>query len=240
MDYLIEDHFSAFLAFLELAQKRRLKEAVLYPHKHYQVSFLSDFERVEYSETEALKQLSWLEDYHPKLLEMLHLAFLSEDHQRFKDLYNFYQHYLEKGSSVTEDYGHPLVYPVLAMRKKVLREHHKFTGLLRFRPLEKEIYYAAFEPTYDLVPIIGDHFRQRLGALSFIIHDKKREKALFHHGGELRQAPLAQDTPLSTMEDDMEDLWVRYHEHISIESRKNLRLQKHFVPKKYWKYLPEF
>jgi probable DNA metabolism protein len=38
---------------------------------------------------------------------------------------------------------------------------------------------------------------------------------------------------------DWEQLWQTYHKAINNEDRANPKLQKQFMPKRYWKYLPE-
>jgi hypothetical protein len=40
--------------------------------------------------------------------------------------------------------------------------------------------------------------------------------------------------------DSWEDLWRLYHRSVSNESRKNLKLQRQFMPARYQKYLCEF
>jgi probable DNA metabolism protein len=43
----------------------------------------------------------------------------------------------------------------------------------------------------------------------------------------------------ASVNDQWEDLWKHYHKTINNESRDNPKLQKQFMPKRYWKYLPE-
>jgi probable DNA metabolism protein len=37
----------------------------------------------------------------------------------------------------------------------------------------------------------------------------------------------------------VQELWKRYFTSTAVRTRENRRLQQHFMPKKYWKYLPE-
>lgn len=239
MDYLIDNHFLSFLSFIKEEERLHLKDVFLYDKENYQVSFLNPFTPIDYDEEKGYEKLQEL-GREPSLLNTLHEAFLSEDPERLFHLHGFYHYYKENGSGVLHDYGHPMVYPVIAMRKKVLRERHKFLGLLRFRRLKGDIYYADFEPTYDILSLLTGHFKQRLTGLSFMIHDKKREKAFLYHEGKEAFSPLSKDTPLEVEDFSFENLWRIYHKHISIKERENKKLQRQFVPKKYWKYLPEF
>lgn len=53
--------------------------------------------------------------------------------------------------------------------------------------------------------------------------------------------PLTGDvSPLAPEERLYQELWRTYFKEVNIESRKNLRLQVQHMPRRYWKYLPEF
>jgi hypothetical protein len=47
-------------------------------------------------------------------------------------------------------------------------------------------------------------------------------------------SPAAEDLP-----DPWEELWRNYHRSVNNENRKNPDLQRQFMPRRYWKYLPE-
>ena len=40
-------------------------------------------------------------------------------------------------------------------------------------------------------------------------------------------------------EDFYQKLWKLYYKQITIQERKNLRLHRQFLPRRFWKYLPE-
>ena len=40
-------------------------------------------------------------------------------------------------------------------------------------------------------------------------------------------------------EEDYQDMWRAYYKHMAIQSRKNLKLKKNYMPMKYWKHLVE-
>lgn len=40
-------------------------------------------------------------------------------------------------------------------------------------------------------------------------------------------------------EDFYQKLWRSYFKHITIEERKNLKLQRQHMPRRFWRYLPE-
>ena len=129
------------------------------------------------------------------------------------------------------------------------------TGLVRFRELRDKSLFASIDTDCDVLALIGDHFASRFPALRWAIRDERRDRAIVHEpgaawqigsrlavecakGGATRQGAAA-GLPLAPGEEGIEECWLRYFESIAIEGRKNPRLQTSFMPKKYWKNLPE-
>ena len=126
---------------------------------------------------------------------------------------------------------------------KVQREIHNLMGLIRFNPGPKGIWLARCAPALAILPLLEDYFNARFGEDPWAIIDEKRDLALIRLKG--REA-LYGDVSLfpvlsgeNTASDSWEELWQLYHRSVTIESRKNLKLQKQFIPSRYRKYLPE-
>ncbi|MFW6028936.1 MAG: TIGR03915 family putative DNA repair protein, partial [Halanaerobiales bacterium] len=118
---------------------------------------------------------------------------------------------------------------------------HLLLGFLRFRKMEQNFYYAPFEPDYNIITLLAPHFAKRLSDQQWILHDRKRDIAIifnkkewilseFNHSFELTQ---------SREESFYQSLWQSFYDNITIKNRKNPRVQKQFMPKRYWKYLIE-
>jgi len=126
---------------------------------------------------------------------------------------------------------------------KVWHEIHRMLGLLRFTKLPTEIYTAHCEPDHFILPALGEHFSLRFGNTPWIIIDDKRGLCLSCLTGEpqlnIKPPQLEQDIPRSNEADCWEKLWLNYHQTINNESRNNPDLQRQFMPKRYWKNLPE-
>jgi len=124
--------------------------------------------------------------------------------------------------------------------RAVSRERHRFLGLLRFSELGG-VLYAPFEPEGDILPLVAGHFARRLGGERWIIHDTGRSKAAVYENGTWRIAGFSTGgpLPLSGREREIRDLWKRYFSSTAVQTRKNPGLQRQFMPKKYWKHLPE-
>ncbi|MCK8061448.1 MULTISPECIES: TIGR03915 family putative DNA repair protein [unclassified Fusibacter] len=172
--------------------------------------------------------------------EKILYAFLSDQ----GDVGKIIRVFLDYAVTVTgaiEDYSHDCVYPLLALSRAVERESHLVVGLLRFEHLKSDVYYAAFEPTYDILSVLTPHFEKRLSDQVWVIHDVKRGKAVFYDTHESWTAPLDKQMALALHENEeaFQNLWKKYYEHIGIKERRNPKLRMNFMPKKYWKHLTE-
>jgi probable DNA metabolism protein len=131
---------------------------------------------------------------------------------------------------------------VLNASAKVYHEVHRMMGFLRFSPNANGEFVARCEPDHFILPALGEYFTARFGKTTWSIIDEKRELRLRRRHGEkakisfLNESLTAKNTPDN---DEWEGLWKHYHKTINNEDRNNPNLQKQFMPKRYWKYLPE-
>jgi probable DNA metabolism protein len=153
------------------------------------------------------------------------------------------------------DRGDPAVETVLEAAYKVGREVHRLQGLLRFSP-GGGVYTARCAPDHLVLPALADHFRRRFGEAPWIIVDERRGLALVRPEGSEPRLVTAETASVPAAEpgraadsaalagadpaaDSWEELWRRYHRSVNNETRTNPRLQRQFMPARYWKYLPE-
>jgi probable DNA metabolism protein len=129
---------------------------------------------------------------------------------------------------------------VLAVVHKVGHEINRLMGFLRFSPDAQGRYIARCAPDHCVLPALGPHFTRRFGEAPWVIIDERRGLALVREqAGE--PGLFALDSQGQAPGDDpWEGLWRSYHRTVNIESRKNPRLQRQFVPLRYRQYLTEF
>jgi len=144
------------------------------------------------------------------------------------------------------DRGNEDTRTVLNTAGKVQFEIHRMYGILRFFPGGEGEYVARCAPDFLILPALGSYFTVRFGDTPWVIIDEKRGLILSRFAEEglppkteiqILDGPLAAKSGSNT--DEWEDLWRHYHKTINNESRKNPDLQRQFMPKRYWKYLPE-
>ena len=131
---------------------------------------------------------------------------------------------------------------VLAAAYKVQREFHRMMGFLRFSPNDTGVFTARCAPDHFVLPALGDYLTARFGETAWAVIDEKRGLCLRRIPGK-DTLPRVIDRYLMEnhvkKNDDWEELWRHYHKIINNESRDNPNLQRQFMPKRYWKYLPE-
>lgn len=132
---------------------------------------------------------------------------------------------------------------LLKLVRQVGHEIHLFHGLLRFSELADGTFYAPFEPDHNVLIPVARHFTVRLRDQQWVVHDCKRDLAVHWDRNQLRPIVAANSAghTLEMAEDEAayQACWRTYTQHIAIESRLNPRLQRQFMPRRFWRYLTE-
>lgn len=156
----------------------------------------------------------------------------------------------EFGDRVNNNRYDENIVTILKIAQKVSFEAHRFQGILRFKKLANNIYYAPFEPDHNIIELLAHHFKARLSDQQWLIHDLKRKTALYYNkqtlnsfcvdlpNKELIEKNLTTDL-LATEEKEVQILWRTFFNNITIKERLKPKLQQKFIPKKYHHYLTE-
>ena len=119
-------------------------------------------------------------------------------------------------------------------------------GFVRFQELESGILFSEIHPNHHVLPILGEHFSDRLPEENFMIYDANRDLALLHPAGEhffladADKLDLAATERLSANEAQFQSLWVTFFHSITIDARKNPALQSQMIPKRFQRDAVEF
>ena len=148
------------------------------------------------------------------------------------------------------NFANPLVVETNKLHQKVCKEAHRINMFVRFQKTIEGSYYASFAPIYDVLPLCIPHFKDRYADQSWIIYDLKRNYGFWYdlknvsrvvfddlkvnaQNGQLHASLLAEDERL------FQQLWQQYYKSICIQERKNDKVHRQLLPKRFWKYLPE-
>jgi probable DNA metabolism protein len=143
--------------------------------------------------------------------------------------------------------------PVLEINKlhrKVAREAERIRMFTRFQKTAEESYFASFSPQYNVLPLIIPHFADRFADQEWIIYDLKRNYGFYSDRKETARISF-KELPVNPVNGQLYDsyhdadekqfqiLWRKYYTSITIEQRKNYKLHRQMLPKRYWRYLTE-
>lgn len=177
----------------------------------------------------------------PESLRRVYHAFLSEAPGVEMLLFRYLSFGRQEGRSTDSRLTHEAVFPVHRLVRQVRHEAHRLKGFVRFAEISPGLFYAPLEPDFFVLPLIAGHFASRFAVQEWIIHDVRRDRAVFHHGGRLKLGFLrAEEQPHHTeRESRFRELWQRYFREAAVEERSNLLLQRTKLPRRYRKYLLE-
>lgn len=176
-------------------------------------------------------------------LRLMYHAFLSEKKTIEDTLFQYLRLGFQEGKKFSNFLTNEYIHRVETLAKKVMREKHRYLGLLRFTTIQDNILMAEFEPDYFILPLLAKPFFDRLGSEEFIIFDKKRKKALIKERDEL-YFQTVDDALMASLKNQQydktyENLWITYFKTIAISLRHNIKLQRSRVPFKCVPYLTE-
>ena len=160
---------------------------------------------------------------------------------------------LQHGAAVDRLHTSAAVRQVALTAARVGGEIHRLHGLLRFRHLADGSFYGPIAPDANIAPAVAWHFRQRLAAEKWVIHDTRRGLGVFWDrqrlevldiagapGGTSGSDPALETTGMLHEDETLyQDLWRTYYRTVAIPERRNLELQRRCMPRRYWPFLVE-
>ena len=250
--YLHDGSFEGLLHAVALAVKSQKEVQGIYAEKGFSPQIFDTLLRVQTDNKQALRLFEYLKKLKGTAAHFAVNGFLSDDREVGIHLYRMVWECLVRGSKATELYTHDSIKYLEILSQKVTFEARRFTGLIRFRILEDGLQYAPFEPECMVIGHCALHFKHRLKNRRWILHDIRRNHALYWDCDLLQSIDIDEDftnyvrqygeipeSRMSKNERHYQELWKSFHTAIANMDRKNLDLQRQFMPRRYWKYLVE-
>lgn len=112
---------------------------------------------------------------------LVYNIFLSELPQREMLIYHLIREIIQKGDeSILENYANPHVLRAAKIEKMMHREVHRMHAFVRFQKSRTGLFYAAIDPDFNVLPLIGDHFERRYADQPWLILDTRRHYGLHY------------------------------------------------------------
>lgn len=241
MDYLYDGTFEGILTCIHHNYYTE-RGSGIFRSDAYQSTLLDSCMEVE---TDAVKAMTVYEAIEKKIssydLRRIYKAYLSNDPEKESKILRYVVLGFRLGGCVSMLHGHPVVYDIQSLEKKINVERERMLQFVRFSVMENNILYSRIEPDNDILELIAEHFSDRFKNEPLIIHDTGRSKALVAYRGSWYLSRFDErDIPdFSEEEKKYRSLWRSYFDSIAIRERTNPRCQRNFMPLRYWKHLTE-
>lgn len=227
--------------------ERKLSEANIYRHDRYQPGMFAQPIRIATDQKKADRVWQGLKSkLSAQALNNVFSCYLSELEGIEDTLLTYIRLVFSSAQSVEDAYGHSAVLRVAQVGRMVHREKHRMEAFVRFQLTQDDMYYAAIEPDFNVLPLIAKHFKNRYADQKWIIYDLKRRYGIYYDLENVEEitfefSPEADNgTPVFKEEEALyQALWKDYFKHVNIPARKNMKLHLQHVPKRYWKHLTE-
>lgn len=155
-------------------------------------------------------------------------------------------HQPQLAPSILEHLSEPHICQVFSLSRATHNEAHHLMGFLRFQELYNGVLFARIHPKNHVLPLLAEHFCDRLPAENFMIYDENRQIVCIHHANsnyfiaDATSLDLEQVQRYSSEEQSWQDLWCGFFHSIAIEARKNPMLQNQNIPKRFQQDAVEF
>lgn len=177
------------------------------------------------------------------------MALASEDDEKAQAVYRTVVDGLSAGRGaghLFDNLADDQVHRAFSLARLVDREIGHLREFVRFQELENGVLCAKITPKNNVVAFLMPHFSDRLPQENFMICDERRgiyaihpagrQWCLFYSGEQEADFPLQ----ISAAERTYQELFRYFCHKISIEDRKNLKLQQSLLPLRFRKNMTEF
>jgi len=169
-------------------------------------------------------------------------AFLSFEDDRYMAILNYIRMGFSQGHIIDSHLQNDCVRRVRKLAGHVAGEAHLLLGFCRFEETKQGVFYCKITPKNNVLPLVSDHFSQRLMGQAWIIHDKTHgEAAIFNgHSYIITATPRDAVVELADGEEETQEMWVAFFNALTIKARINPKLQRQLLPLHFRGNMTEF
>jgi len=249
--YLYDKSFEGFLTAVFYSYQTKILPDSFANLNSFQPSLLSETIEITTDFIKAERVMkSVVNKTSKKAFNMLYHVFVSEIDEIELLLFKYLQLVFISNYDVSENIRDNDVLKMKQIQRKVMREAQKMLMFVRFQNTSEDIYFSPIDPAYDVIPLIGKHFKRRLPDKQWVIYDTKRKYGIYYDLKDIQEVKFENlevdkangklnASILEEHEETYQHLWQTYYDSVNIKERKNLKLRMQLMPKRLWKYLPE-
>ena len=184
-----------------------------------------------------------------KVVHFIYSCFLSEQPAIENQLVYLIRLIFSGQRNRFRDFGDPIICELHQIKKMVGREVHRMHAFVRFQLTKDNIYTAICNPDFNVLPLIGKHFKGRYPVMNWLIYDVRRSYGIYYDQKKIDTVTFTNGITLSNgnlssaqlddIESSYQQLWQAYFKSVNITERNNKKLHERHVPRRYWSYLVE-
>lgn len=182
--------------------------------------------------------------------QLIFYAFLSGEQGTEMKIYRFLRRLFSEHFNIETDFGDPDVLCLSQTSRKVKQEAMRMLQFVRFQHTKDGLYFCGIEPRYDVIPLVVSQFQKRFADQRWLLYDLKRNYGILYDKNKAQEVVISNkefssitgqvnENVLQEGEEFYQKLWKSYFTSINIQERKNLKLQRQHLPRRFWKFLPE-
>jgi len=175
--------------------------------------------------------------------KMIEGALLASAKDKAQALFCMLQYAFKRNTDITNDLNNVYVMRIFELNRKSRYEAHLLTGFVRFDKLPNGVYFSTIGPVNDCLPLIADHFSERLNTEPLLIYDEKRERSVVYAPGNpwyFVEGKVTLPEKELLVQDQYKDLWKTYFDTMAIKERLNPICQRTHCPLHFRSYMTEF
>jgi probable DNA metabolism protein len=263
MVYVYDGSYEGMLSCIFDIFKKRITPTAISTAASYQLTLLDAVEQVATDEEWATRVLKGIDERtQGRASVLIYILFLSELPLCEMLVYEVIRAIIKKGDvSILENFANPYMLKAAQIEKMLHREVHRTHAFVRFQKSRDGLFYAAIDPDFNVLPLIGDHFERRYADQPWLIFDARRHYGLHYdlkkpsfvnvddailrevlhiNSEDKLQNTVFQDEALQDeREKEYQLLWKNYFQSVNIDERNNAKLHLRHMPRRYWKHLTE-
>lgn len=253
MVFTYDGSYEGLLSCIFVIYKNRNNPIAISTEDSYQFTLLDTVTHVATDEDYAVRVLKGIDERtDSRASALIYQLFLSELPLCEMLIYHVIQAIIQKGNkSILENFANPFILKAAQIEKMIHREVHRMHAFVRFQKSRDGLFYAAIDPDFNVLPLIGDHFERRYADQSWLIVDTRRHYGLYYD--QVKMSFVTTDDSIfainaGVLEDEVcqderekeyQILWKNYFQAVNIQERNNTKLHLRHMPRRYWKYLTE-
>lgn len=236
--YIYDGSFEGLLSVIFTAVYSRVRPCGISTDRTLQFAFATRYVDVETNRIHARRVHDAIYKKIGTLgLKRLYYVFLSDHPNKDLIIYNYMMLGFKNGQLTNSALSDNTVSAAFKISETVSRETEKFRQFTRFNVMQWGVQYAKIAPNNNILPILTPFFVNRLKIIPFVIHDVTHDVCAIYDTKEWRivSSEGLHAPEFSEDEAKIKSLWEAFFNAITIEPRKNTKLQKQNMPARYFR-----